>query len=347
MSSSSTDLTERQRAILTAVVEDFIATGNAVGSKNIAGRRGLSVSASTIRAELGRLEEMGLLNQPHTSAGRVPTDLGYRHYSEELIDEPGPLPARVEQALSLDQVRREVDQALGQLADALAQATNLLGVVTSPAATTSTVRRVEVLSLQPQLVMVVVITSTGGVIKRVLAFDTAVEPALADWAGDFLNERLTGEGVGSRRALARLTDEGLSPREQEIIGALAPAVTELEDNEECVIHVGGRSHFLSAQRAGDIATIDALMTTLEERYAVLELLRSTLDQNEVYLRVGSELGGRRLAGISMVAANYGVAHRNLGTVSLFGPSRMDYRLAIPAVRRAASILSEYVDEVYE
>jgi heat-inducible transcriptional repressor len=195
--------------------------------------------------------------------------------------------------------------------------------------------------------MVVVITSTGGVIKRVLAFDGPIEPALADWAGDFLNERLTGEGVGSRRALTQLMEEGLSPRERQIIDALAPAVTELEDNEECVIHVGGRSHFLSAQRAGDVATIDALMTTLEERYALLEILRSTLDQNEVYLRVGSDLGGRRLAGISMVAANYGVAHRNLGTVSLFGPSRMDYRLAIPAVRRAASILSEYVDEVYE
>ena len=341
------DLTERQRVILTAVVEDFIATGAPVGSKNIANTRALGVSASTIRAELGRLEEMGLLNQPHTSAGRVPTDLGYRHYSEDLLDAPGKLPARVEKALNLDEVRREVDQALGQLAEALAQATNLLGVVTSPAATTTTIRRVEVLALQPQLVMVVVITSTGGVIKRVLAFDAPVEQALADWAGEFLNEHLTGEGVGSRRLLARLTDQGLAGRERELIDALAPAVTELDDDEEYVIHVGGRSHFLSAQRAGDVATIDALMTTLEERYALLEMLRSTLDQNEVYLRVGTDLGGRRLAGISMVAANYGVAHRNLGTVSLFGPSRMDYRLAIPAVRRAANILSEYVDEVYE
>ncbi len=342
-------LTDRQETILRTVVEEHIATGSPVGSKNIAGRQGIDFASSTVRYELARLEELGHLDHPHTSAGRVPTDRGYRYYVDTLLtrDPPVPAPPMVETALDLSEVQREIDDALSRLADVVAQVTNLLGIVTAPAPQSSTVRHVEVLPLQPQVVMVVVITSTGAVTKRVFAFDHTVDPGLCEWAGAFLNDRLTGAAVGTRTIESRLDDPSLSAREREFVGVLSPALTDLEGEGVTSIFVGGRARFLAEQRHLDLIAIDALMESLEERYQLLAMLRGALGRNQVYLRIGSELADRSLSGLSMVAANYGVARRNLGTVSLFGPTRMDYRLAMATVRGAAQILSRYVEDVYE
>ena len=144
-----------------------------VGSKNIAGRQGIDFAASTVRYELARLEELGFLDHPHTSAGRVPTDRGYRYYVDTLLtrDPPAQPPAVVETALDLTEMRREVDAALTRLADVVAQVTNLLSIVTAPPPESSTAAPRRGAPLQPQLVMVVAITSTGAVTKRVFAFE--------------------------------------------------------------------------------------------------------------------------------------------------------------------------------
>jgi heat-inducible transcriptional repressor len=342
-------LKPRQELILRTVVEEHISTGQPVGSKHIAGRDGLDFASSTVRYELARLEELGFLDHPHTSAGRVPTDRGYRYYVDTLLtrDPPAQPPAMVETALDLTQVQREVDEALSRLADVVAQVTNLLGIVTAPAPQSSTVRHVEVLPLQPQVVMVVVITSTGAVTKRVFAFDRTVDPGLCEWAGAFLNDRLVGAPVGTRTIESRLQDPSLSTTERTFLEVLSPAVVDLEGEGATSIFVGGRARFLAEQRHLDLIAIDALMESLEERYQLLAMLRGALGRNQVYLRIGSELADRSLSGLSMVAANYGVARRNLGTVSLFGPTRMDYRLAMATVRGAAQILSRYLEDVYD
>jgi len=341
-------LSPRQEVILRMVVERHIATAAPVGSKNIAGQSGMDFASSTVRSELARLEQLGLLDHPHTSAGRVPTDAGYRYYVDHLG--PGdqlPAPREVAGALAVGEMRREVDAAIRRVADAMSQVTNMLGVVTAPPARSATVRRVEVLVLQPQLVMVVAITSTGAVTKRMFAFDRPVDPHLADWASDFLNERVVGLPVGARMIASRLVDPSLDPREHAFIEAIGTALTELEDEEaEGTLFVGGQARFLEENRAQDLIEIGSLMHALEERYVLLELLRGALAANEVYLRIGAELPDPSLRGVSIVAANYGIARRNLGTVSVIGPTRMDYRLAIATVREAAHALSEYVEEVY-
>lgn len=343
------DLKPRQEVILRTVIEEHIATGVPVGSKHIAGRDGIDFASSTVRYELARLEELGFLDHPHTSAGRVPTDRGYRYYVDTLLtrDPPARPPAQVERALDLGEMRREVDAALSRLADVVAQVTNLLGIVTAPPPQSSTVRHVEVLLLQPQLVMVVVITSTGAVTKRVFAFDAPVDPGLCEWAGAFLNERVSGLAVGARMVASRIDEPSLGVKERDFLEVLSPALTDLEEEAVGGIYIGGRARFLAEQRHLDVIAIDALMESLEERYQLLAFLRGALSRNEVYLRIGNELSDRSLSGLSMVAANYGVPRRNLGTVSLFGPTRMDYRLAMATVRGAAQILSRYVEEVYE
>ncbi len=342
-------LTSRQEAILRVVVERHVDTASPVGSKDIAGREGLDFASSTVRSELARLEHLGLLNHPHTSAGRVPTDAGYRYYVDHLVRrDQMPVPRAIASALEVGEMRREVDAAMRRLADAMSQITNMLGVVTGPTAMSATVRRVEVLVLQPQLVMVVIITSTGAVTKRMFAFDKPVDPKLADWASDFLNERTVGLPVGARTTSTRLGDQPLGPREQVFIEALASALTDLDDEEEQgSLFVGGQARFLEENRTQDLVEIGALMRALEERFALLQMLRGALAGNDVYLRIGAELPDPSLRGVSIVAANYGVTRRNLGTVSVIGPTRMDYRLAIATVREAAHALSAFVEEVYE
>src|SRR5438552_5165765 len=170
-------LTSRQQEILRSVVEEYVAGGQPVGSKTLLSRTGLRVAPSTVRAELAELEALGLLTHPHTSAGRVPTEAGYRYYAAELLGRLEPQPA--EFPLDLHTTRTEVEAALQATTEMLSQVTRLLALVSAPPLEATTIVRVEVLLLQPALVMVVVITSAGGVTKRLFQFDTVVDAGLA------------------------------------------------------------------------------------------------------------------------------------------------------------------------
>lgn len=343
MEASATQLTERQREILAYVVEGYLAAGMPVGSKTLAARRGMSVSSSTVRYELAELEGLGYLTHPHTSAGRIPTDLGYRFYVDRVLETLSPRPAEL--PLDLSHVRNEIDAALRTTIDALSQVTHLLALATAPLETT-VVRHVEVLPLQPQVVVVVIITSTGGVTKRLAVFDEAVDPGLADWAKEYLNEQVCGTSISVRLLRSRFEDPGLTDREREFLGALRPAFTELLETGEQSVYVGGTAGVMDEFRMEDISTFRNLLETLERRAALLDLLRATLDSKRPFVRVGSELADPALAKLSLVAAPYGLSHRNLGTVSLLGPVRMDYPRAIDAVRAAAAELSRFVEDIY-
>jgi heat-inducible transcriptional repressor len=336
-------LTPRQTFLLRKLVEAHRALDQPVGSKWIAEQDDVPWGPSTVRGELAKLEEVGLLEHPHTSAGRVPTDRGYRVYVDELMT-GGALPVP-RKRLELTTMRREVDEAMRTTSEQLSQVTNLLALVTAPPIETATIRRVEVLLLQPQVAMVVIITSTGGVTKRVISYDTPVDPGLVDWASSYLNEALGGLDVGSRALQSRLRVEGRA--EQEFLRTLAPAFTELEDTAESTLFMEGAARLLSEHRMEELEQIGAIMEVLEHRRALLGVLRQSLAEPSVYLRIGSENEAPELRSMSMVAANYGLARRNLGAVSVIGPLRMDYPGAIIAVRQAASELSRFVAEVYD
>jgi heat-inducible transcriptional repressor len=337
-------LTPRQTFLLRKLVEAHRDLGQPVGSKWIAELDDVPWGPSTVRAELAKLEESGLLEHPHTSAGRVPTDRGYRLYVDEIMAEGHlPVPRR---PLELTTMRREVDEAMRATSEQLSQVTNLLALVTAPPIETATIRRVEVLLLQPQVAMVVVITSTGGVTKRVVSYEEPVDPGLVDWASSYLNEALGGLDVGSRMLQSRLKIDG-GGREQAFLETLIPAFTELEDTAESTLFMDGAARLLGEHRLEELSQIGAIMEVLEHRRALLGVLRQSLTEPNVYLRIGSENAAPELRSLSLVAANYGLARRNLGAVSVIGPLRMDYPGAIIAVRQAASELSRFVAEVYD
>jgi heat-inducible transcriptional repressor len=335
-------LTTRQELLLGKVIDGFNATGQPVGSKALAADPDVQAGPSTVRNELAVLEEGGLLAHPHTSAGRVPTDAGYRYFVDRLL--PARQEPRAELQLSL--VRREVDEAMRMTTETLSQVTNLLAIVSAPPIATTTLRHVEVLSLQPQVLMVVVITSTGGVSKRVFTFDRPVDTGLADWAAAYLNEQLVGMSVGSRMLQAKLHDPALRPTERAFIAQLAPAFTELAITAENTLYVDGAARLLSEHRFQDVSQLNELLDALERRVSLLGVLSRALDERDIYVRIGGENEMPALRSLSLVAGNYGLPQRNLGTVSVIGPMRMDYARAIMTVREAAFQLSRFVEDIY-
>jgi heat-inducible transcriptional repressor len=344
MRNSALVLTDRQRDLLRLVIEEYVATRQPVGSKTLVERSGLRISSSTVRGDLATLEAQGLLTHPHTSAGRVPTERGYRAYAggllERLESRPGAFP------LDLTSVRNEVDAALRATTEMLSDVTHLLALVSAPPLETTTVKHVEVLLLQPRVVMVVVITSTGGVTKWTVTFEAPVDPGLAQWAGEFLNERVAGLTLGANLLRQRLSDPELSPQERIFLAALRPAFTEAIGDEQR-LYVGGTATLLDEVRSDELASYRRLLEILEKRAALLELLRGSLDSQRPFVRVGADLEHPELSNVALVGAAYGLVHRTLGTVSLLGPVRMDYDKAIRSVHSAAAALSRFVADVYE
>jgi heat-inducible transcriptional repressor len=339
-------LSPRQELLLRKVVEAYTETGLPVGSKTLAADPAIGAGPSTIRNELASLEDQGLLAHPHTSAGRVPTDAGHRWYVDQL-KHGGTALVPAGERLGLQLIRREVDEAMRVTSETLSQVTNLLAIVSAPPIDTATVRHVEVLLLQPQVLMVVVITSTGGVTKRVFTFERPVDPGLAAWAGEFLDERLAGVGLGARMLYTRLNDNSLTANERAFLESLSPVFTELAETAEDTLYVDGAARLIGEHRVQDLAQINELMSMLERRATLLSLLRAALQEPDVLIRIGSENQAPALRTLAVVGAGYGLPTRKLGTVSVIGPVRMDYPRAIRSVREAAHELSRFIEDVYE
>ncbi len=337
-------LTARQELILCKVVEGYLRTRQPVASKVIAADPELDCRASTVRNELALLEEHGLLAHPHTSAGRVPTDAGQRYVVDRMLASgEGLVPAP---RLELSLTRQEVEEAMRATSTTLSQVTDLLAVVSAPSASTATIRHVEVLALQPQMVVTVLITSTGGVSKVLAAFEEPVDPGLVAWAGEYLNERLVGLGLGARMLHQRLADPTLAAMERAFLDRLIPAFGDLAAESEHVLYLDGAARLFSEAQLGDVGQINELMELLERRVALLSVLRTALSEPGVYVRIGHENEIPAMRSFAMVAAGYGVAQRRLGIVSVIGPVRMNYAHAIPAVREVAHELSRFVEETY-
>jgi heat-inducible transcriptional repressor len=316
-------LSPRQERILGKVVEQYLHTGQPVPSRILAADPDLDCGPSTVRNELAFLEEHGLLDHPHVSAGRVPTDAGHRYVVDELLRTGQSLPVH-RQTLELTLIKREIDEAMRATSETLSQMTNLLAVVSAPSINTATIRHIEVLELQPRVVLVVIITSAGNVSKMLATFERDVDPGLIAWAGEYLNERLVGLPLGARMLHARLSDASLSLTELDFLSRYAPAFTELAADGEDALYLDGTARLIEAGHIEDAGQVNELIALLERRVALLRVLRAALTEPGVYVRIGRENELPAMHSLAVVATGYGLARRKLGTVSVIGPVRMDY-----------------------
>jgi heat-inducible transcriptional repressor len=338
-------LTARKREILRRVIEEYVATGQPVGSRALVERAGVGFSSSTVRSELAELETLGLLTHPHTSAGRTPTESGYRVYAEELVDTLDGRPDAL--GVDLRSMRDELEQALRATTEMLSEATRLLALVSAPSLQTASIRHIEVLTLQPTSVMVVVITSTGGVTKQVFRLEEPVDPGLVAWAGEYLEEQVVGQRLGSRTVRRRLEAPELAPRERAFLNLIGQVLLQVGAEAGPEVFVGGAAGLVGGARAEEVEATIRLVELLERRAAVLELVSEALEPQRPIVHVGPELGGGEVHAVSLVGATYGIRSTPLGAVGLIGPLRMDYEKAIRTVRAAAFELSRFVEDVYE
>jgi heat-inducible transcriptional repressor len=338
-------LTPRKREILRLVIEEYVASGQPVGSRALVERSHLGFSPSTVRGELAELETLGLLTHPHTSAGRTPTESGYRLYAEELVDTLEGRPDAL--GVDLRSMRDEIELALRATTEMLSDATRLLALVSAPSLETASIRHIEVLTLQPTSVMIVVITSTGGVTKQVFRLAEPVDPGLVAWAGEYLEEQIVGQRLGSRTVRRRLEAPELAPRERAFLSLIGQTLLEVGAEPGPEVFVGGTAGLVEGARAEEVEATMRLVELLERRAAVLELLSEALEPQRPIVHVGPELAGADLRSVSLVGATYGIRSTPLGAVGLVGPLRMDYEKAIRTVRAAAFELSRFVEDVYE
>jgi heat-inducible transcriptional repressor len=332
---------ERRVAVLRAIVADFVATNEPVGSKAIVDRHNLGVSSATVRNDMAALEEEGYIAQPHTSAGRIPTDKGYRLFVDRL-HQVKPLSAAERRAIAqFLEGAVDLDDVLRRSVRLLAQLTRQVAVVQYPTLTRSAVRHLEVVPLSPARLMLVLITDTGRVDQRVVDLGDVMDEDDVSSLRTLLNNALVGQPMAT--ASVRLAElpadapDGLRSPLSSVALVLVEAL--LERPEERLV-LGGTANLTRA--ATDASALRGVLEALEEQVVVLRLLTAASDPATVTVRIGEENESEDLWASSTVSIGYGAGSTVLGGMGVVGPTRMDYPSTIAAVRAVARYVGEIV-----
>lgn len=318
-------LDDRKADILRAVVQEYIETGQPVGSQHVAQAKPLRVSAATVRNEMAVLEREGFLAQPHTSAGRVPTDKGYRFFVDQL-SRPGPL-APAQRALVKDffnSAHGELEAMLHDTSQLLSRLTSYAAVVIGQPHDHARIRSVQLVGLAPRVALLVVVASNGSIEKRTLEFADDVDDAQLAAATAHLSQHLQGRSVRDVGVVPTTGDGATDAVAAQAVRALAVA----EHDEDGQVWVGGASRMASAFDA--VETVRSVLAALEQQYVVVTLLRDVIDRG-LSVAIGTEHGVEPLAECAVVVAPYDVDGDRTGTIGVLGPTRMNYPQALAAV----------------
>lgn len=336
---------DRRLAVLRAIVEDYVATEEPVGSKALVERHGLGVSPATVRNDMAALEEEGFITQPHTSAGRVPTDKGYRLFVDKLTTLK-PMSAAERRAIAtiLDGAV-DLDDVVQRSVRLLSQLTRQVAVVQYPTLSRSTVRHVELVSLTAHRLLVVLILSTGRVEQRLVELDHELsETELAE-----LRSQVNRAAVGSVIADAATALRSLVPEQPAVASSAIAVVVETlveamsDHRSDERIAVGGAANLARFGESFDTA-VRPLLEALEEHVVLLKLLGEAHTGGAVTVRIGHEGPYQELAATSVVATGYGPGDEAFATLGIVGPTRMDYPGSMAAVRAVARYVSRILDE---
>lgn len=336
----SGQLDARKAAILQAIVAHYVRSGEPVGSKTLVERFRLGVSPATVRNEMAALEDAGFISQPHTSAGRVPTDAGYRYFVDSSPN-PGRLPSD-----EMARIRRFFDEPRWELEDALRKTASLLSTLTDHAAVVfaaaldqNTVRHVELVRLSGDKAMILLVTDTGRVANHVVLIPEALDNVQLDQTAEMLN-RVVG-GVALERAPATIAAAlDRFPLElRNAVGTVARALDEeLVERATERIWLEGTSNIVDEQKFSDLETVRQVIGALEHRRLVLEVLAHALGSDRVSVTIGNENLLEQMRECSVVIAPYGAEGNVVGSLAIVGPTRMDYRRSMAAVHEVASAL---------
>jgi heat-inducible transcriptional repressor len=339
-------LDERRAAILTAIVQEYVRDGEPVGSKRIADDFPLGVSAATVRSDMAALEEAGLIAQPHTSAGRIPTDKGYRYFVDSLS---GAAPLQPEQRAALEGLllgAADLEDLLRRTSQVLSRLTRFASLVTAPRLDRSRIRHLELVRLGPTSVLVVLITDTGRVEKRMLDLDAAIEDHDVQRARHALNEAAAGLRTSQAPNVIAGVAAGAPFEVRTLMDAVAAAV---RDNMVATpvehVFVGGTGNVAAPGFFEKLEQVRQVHEMLEEHVVVLTMLRDALGSGDPGVRIGAELPLAELAACAVVASSYDAGGQALGSLGVLGPTRMDYAKTLASVQAVAASLEHALAEL--
>jgi heat-inducible transcriptional repressor len=337
---------DRRFEVLRAIVADFVATQEPIGSKSLVERHNLGVSSATVRNDMAVLEAEGYITQPHTSSGRVPTEKGYREFVDRLHDvkplssaERRAIQGFLESGVDLDDVLRRAVRLLAQL-------TRQVAVVQYPTLSTSSVRHLEVIGLTPARLLMVVITDSGRVDQRIVELGDVIDDHQLAQLREMLGQALVGKRLSvASTAVADLAGEihgrsGLSNNLSDAVGRSATVLLEslLEHTEERLL-MGGTAN-LTRNAADFGGSLRSILEALEEQVVVLRLLAAQQEAGKVTVRIGHETAAEQMAGTSVVSTAYGTSDTVYGGMGVLGPTRMDYPGTIASVAAVALYIGE-------
>ena len=337
---------ERRFQVLRAIVADFVSTKEPIGSKSLVERHNLGVSSATVRNDMAVLEAEGYITQPHTSSGRIPTEKGYREFVDRLDDvkpmssaERRAIQGFLESGVDLDDVLRRAVRLLAQL-------TRQVAVVQYPTLSTSTVRHLEVISLTPARLLMVVITDTGRVDQRVVELGDVIDDHQLSQLREMLGQALDGKKLSAASiAVADLAAQldgrgGQSKSLSNAVGRSATVLLEslVEHTEERLL-LGGTAN-LTRNTADFGGSLRSILEALEEQVVVLRLLAAQQQAGKITVRIGHETEAEQMAGTSVVSTTYGTLDTVYGGMGVLGPTRMDYPGTIASVAAVAMYIGE-------
>ena len=338
---------DRRFEVLRAIVADFVATKEPIGSKALVERHNLGVSSATVRNDMAVLEAEGYIAQPHTSSGRVPTEKGYREFVNR-IDDVKPLSSVERRAiLSFLETGVDLDDVLRRAVRLLAQLTRQVAIVQYPTLSASTVRHLEVVALTPARLLMVVITDSGRVDQRIVELGDTIDDHQLARLRELLGQALEGKRLSAASvAVADLASQlntgvGQGGKLSDAVGRSATVLLEsLVDHSEERLLMGGTAN-LTRNTADFGGSLRSVLEALEEQVVVLRLLAAQQDAGKVTVRIGHETEAEQMAGTSVVTTTYGSSGTVFGGMGVVGPTRMDY----PGTMANVAAVAMYIGEV--
>lgn len=334
-------LDDRKAAILRAVVQTYIETAQPVGSSHVVEAADLGVSAATVRSEMNVLEREGYLAQPHTSAGRVPTEKGYRFFVDDIV--PGELDASQAQTVSgfFAQLHGELEEMLQSTSRLLSRLTSTTAMVVAEVAETRTVRSMQLIALSERSYLTLAVLDSGTVLKRTVEHEEQLDEQDLETVGALLTRHMRGHLVNEVDLILIPLDASVTDTQRRLIKEATSAIKAAAEDSGRTLHIDGASNIAGAFEAAE--TLQEVLSLLEQQVSVVTLIRDVLDRG-LTVAIGSETGIAPLAECSLIVAPYRAGDEYAGAIGVLGPTRMNYQETLAAVAVVSNRLSRLLTE---
>ncbi len=338
---------DRKKRILQAIIDDYIDTAEPIGSRTIARKHELGLSSATIRNEMADLEEMGYLAQPHTSAGRVPSDKGYRLYVDKLMPVHDLRMEEIERIKTAMEMRiNELSQLLRQASAVLSHFTKYTSMAVTPQLKSSTIKAIQVVPIEAGKALVIVVNNAGIVCNKLVKISEQVRPEVLIQISNMLNEKLSGltiEQVDMKQAVNLEREIGV-PGEilMPILNGAADCIEKMDDQE---MYVEGTTNILSHPEFKDVVKAREFMNMLDEKTSLCRALFNAIKLDGITIRIGSENDLTGIRDCSLITVNYNIADTLIGTIGIIGPTRMEYPKVISSMRYVQMLVSDEINRL--